>query len=410
MHEVWKRNLGYKIVSLLLAILFWLWVTNAYSTSTQTLNGDQSFDVELRAKNLPANSMVMTKLPLVRVRLKGTNTTVNVQELYTYVDLAGATPGENQYPIHMDPIPGIEIMEVNPQTVSISIDTVQEKMLPVQPKISGNPAEGLKVGEPIIKPSVVNVRGPGSVLAGLDKVVVELNVEEATDSVTKSLPILFRDKEGQGIFGPDPSIQTLIASPSSVEVIVPIMAKESANKTIPLKVTSQGNPAEGMSLRSLEVVPDRVQIWGKPELLKGIDVLNLGTIDISGLSQDKTFPIPSEKISLPSGVSFSPGTNFTVVASIGQASKSKTMTGMTVEVKNIPNDLVLEQVPIKIDITVEAIPEILDALTSEEISLWVDANGQAEGNYENVKVFWQLPPGVEMVSEPTVSYRLKVKG
>lgn len=409
MNEVWKRNLGYKIVSLLLAILFWLWVTNTYPTSTQTLDGDQPLTVGLQIKNLPANSIVMTKLPSVKVRLKGTNPSVNVNDLYTYVDLSGATPGEHQFEVKMDPIPGIEIVEMNPKTVNLSIDTVQEKMLPVQPIISGTPAEGMQVGESIIKPSVVNVRGPGSVLAGLDKVVVEMNIAEAADSMTKSLPILFRDKQGQSIFGPDPSIQTLIASPSSVEVIVPIMAKETASKTIPLNVTSQGEPAAGMSLRSLQAVPDRVQVWGNPEALKAFDALKLGTVDITGLAADKTFLITSEKVSLPAGLSFGPGTSFTVLASIGKVPQSKTITGMTVEVRNIPSDLVVEQVPSKMDITVEAIPEVLDTLTASQISLWVDATGQAEGSYADVKAFWQLPSGVKMISIPNVSYTLKAK-
>ncbi|AHF06049.1 CdaR family protein [Desulfitobacterium metallireducens] len=407
MNEVWKRNLGYKIVSLLLAILFWLWVTN--SPSTQTLIGDQTLTVPLVTKNLPVNSMVMTKLPSVRVRLQGTNSSVNVKDLYAYVDLTGTTPGEHQYTIQMDAIPGIQIVELTPQTINLTIDTVQEKMLPVQTNISGTPAEGMQVGEPIIKPSVVNVRGPGSVLAGLDKVVVEMNVAEATDSITKSLPILFRDKQGQSIFGPDPSIQTLIASPSSVEVIVPIMAKETASKTIPLTVTSQGEPAVGMSLRSLQTIPDRVQVWGKPEALKDFDVLTLGTVNITGLAEDKTFQIPSDKVSLPAGISLSPGTTFNVLASIGKAPQSKTMTGMTVDVRNIPSALVLAQVPNKVDITIEAIPEVLDTLTASQISLWVDASGQAEGSYENVKAFWQLPSGVKMTSTPNVSYSLKAK-
>ncbi|MEA4900695.1 YbbR-like domain-containing protein [Desulfitobacterium sp.] len=409
MHEVLKRNLGYKIVSLLLAILFWLWVTNTNTTPTQTLNGDQTLTVTLVTKNIPSNSIVMTKLPSVRVRLKGNNPSVNVNDLYTYVDLSGADPGEHQYTIQMDPIPGVQIVELTPKTVNLTIDTVQEKMLPVQANITGTPAEGLMAGEPIIKPSIVNVRGPGSVLAGLDKVTVEMSIAEATESVTKSLPIMFRDKQGQSIFSSAPNMETLFASPGSVEVIVPIMAKDAASKTIPVSIKSEGEPAVGMNLRSLQAVPDRVQVWGKPGDLNAINALDLGTVSIAGLSENKTFQINSEKVNLPAGVSMSSGTNFTVVASIGKAAQTKTLTDMNVEVRNIPNELVLDQPPGKIEITVEAIPEILNQLTAGQILLWVDAAGQAEGSHSDVKVYWQLPSGVKMISTPSVSYSLKVK-
>lgn len=409
MHEVIKRNLGYKIVSLLLAILFWLWVTNQNQASSQTLNGDQTLTVPLVTKNLPVNSMVMTKLPSVRVRLQGSNPSVNVKDLYAYIDLSGTTPGEHPYDVKMDPIPGVQIKELTPQQVTLHIDTVQEKMLPVQANISGSPAEGKEVGNPILKPSVVNVRGPGSVLSTLDKVVVEVNVSGATDTVSKSLPVLFRDKAGQVIFGPDPSIETLISSPGSVDMMIPIIAKGSASKMIPVRVISKGDPATGMVLRSLQAVPDRVQVWGTPEALKGFDGLNIGPVDLTGLTENKTFPISSDKVSLPAGVSFGPGTQFTVAATIGKAPQNKTFTGLSVTVKNIPNDLVFDGAPGNVDVTVNALPEILNTLTPDQISLWVDATGQVAGSHADTKVFWQLPPGVEMVTAPNVTYSLKAK-
>lgn len=409
MHEVFKRNLGYKIVSLLLAILFWLWVTNTSTGSNVSLDGDQPLTVPLITKNLPANSVVMTKLPPVRVRLQGTNPSVNVKDLVAYVDLSGTTPGEHNYPIKMDAIPGIQIMELNPQSVTLNIDTVQEKMLPVQANVSGTPAEGKEAGNLIIKPSIVNVRGPGSILVTLDKVIVNVNIAGASDSFTKSLPVLFRDKKGEIIFNPDPSIETLTASPSSVDVIVPIIAKGSASKTIPIKVSGKGDPAAGMSLRSLQVVPDRVQVWGTTDALKGLDVLDLGTVDLTGLTEDKSIQIAGDKVSLPSGVTFEPGTSFTVVASIGKSAQSKTITGVPVSVKNISGDLVLDQAPGNVDVTVEGVPEVLNALTANQIILWVDATGQAAGTHSDVKAFWQLPSGVRMVSVPNVSYSLKAK-
>ncbi|WP_425805194.1 YbbR-like domain-containing protein [Desulfitobacterium sp. Sab5] len=409
MHEVFKRNLGYKIVSLLLAILFWLWVTNTSTGSSVSLDGDQTLTIPLVTQNVPANSVVMTKLPSVRVRLQGTNPSVNVKDLFAYVDLSGAKPGEHNFAIKMDAIPGIQIMELNPQNITLNIDTVQEKMLPVQASVSGTPAEGKEVGNLIIKPSVVNVRGPGSVLAALDKVVVNVNIAGVSDSFAKSLPVLFRDKKGDLIFNPDPNIEIMNATPNSVDVVVPILPKGSASKTIPIKVTSKGDPAAGMSLRSLQVVPDRVQVWGTTDALKNIDVLDLGTVDLTGLTEDKSIQISGGKVSLPNGITFGPGTNFTVVASIGKSAQSKTISGVPVTVKNVPSDLVLDQSPGSVDVTVEGLPEVLNTLTASQISLWVDANGQTAGIHSDVKPYWQLPSGVQMVSVPNVSYSLKGK-
>lgn len=408
MHEMLKRNLGYKVVSLVLAVLFWLWVTS--QGTSQTLDRDQTLTIPLVTKNLPANSIIMTKLPSVRVSLQGVNPSVNVKDLYAYVDLTGSKPGEQDYEVKMDSIPNIKILELTPNRVNLQLDTVQEKMLPVQLNLTGVPAEGKEVGEAVLKPNVVNVRGPGTLLASVDKVLIEASVTGATETVQVSRPVLFRDKAGQAIFGPDPSVETLTANPGSVDIIVPILSKGLGNKMVPLKVLSQGTPAEGMIVRSLQVVPDGVQVFGAPEVLKGFESLNLGPIDLKGITEDKTFEISSDKVSLPSGVSFGAKTNFTVIAKVGKAAQTKTLTGIPVVIKNVPADLEVEQAVPAVDITVQALPEVLGKLTGDQISLWVDASGLTAGNYPDSKVFWQLPAGVEMTSVPKVTYSLKAKG
>lgn len=410
MNEMLKRNLGYKVISLVLAILFWLWVTSTSQGASKTLDRDQTLTIPLVTKNLPANSIIMTKLPSVRVSLQGVNPSVNVKDLYAYVDLTGSKPGEQEYEVKMDPIPNIKITELTPNRVTLQLDTVQEKMLPVQLSLTGVPAEGKEVGEAILKPDVVNVRGPGTLLASVDKVLVEVSVAGATETVRVNRPVLFRNKAGQAIFGPDPSVETLTANPGSVEIIVPILPKGLGNKMIPIKVLSKGTPAEGMIVRSLQTIPDGVQVFGAPEALKGFDMLNIGPVDLTGITEDKTFEISSDRVSLPNGVSFGAKTNFTVIAKVGKAVQTKTLTGIPVMIKNVPTDLEVEQAVPKLDITVQALPEVLDKLTADQISLWVDASGLLAGNHPDSKVFWQLPAGVEMTSVPRVTFSLKAKG
>jgi YbbR domain-containing protein len=407
MRELLKRNLGYKIISLILAILFWLWVTN--QGSSKTLELDQTLTIPLVTKNLPVNSIIMTKLPSVRVRLQGVNPSVNVKDLYAYVDLTGGSPGDKDYEIKMDPIPNIKVLELTPSRINLQLDTVQEKMLPIKLNLLGSPAEGKEVGDAVLKPNVVNVRGPGKLLESVDKVLVDVNVTGATDTIQVSRPVLFRDQAGQPIYGPDPSVQTMIATPGSVDVIVPILSKGLANKMIPLKVLTKGTPVEGMAVRSIQTVPEGVQVFGNPEVLRGFDALNLGPIDISGIAADKTFEVSSDKVSLATGVTFGARTNFTIIVKVGQIAQGKTLTGVPVVIKNVTEGLELEQTSLVVDITVKALPEMLNNLTPSQINLWVDASGLTKGSYPDSKVYWQLPVGVEMVSVPKVTFSLKDK-
>lgn len=405
MHKIFRRNLGVKVISFLFAILFWLFVMN--QASSETLIGEQTLTIPLVASGLPQNMVVMTRLPLVRVRLQGINPSANIKDLYAEINLSDGTPGEHIYTIKVNTPPGTKVLDLQPPDVKLQIDNVQEKAVPVEGVVSGNPAEGYQAGSPFIKPSAVNVRGPSSILSALDKVTVEISAAGAKDTIQISRPVSFRDKEGKLIFGPNPSVDILSASPDSVDVIVPIIAKGLSSKMIPLRVTSEGSPAQGKVLRSLVPSPASVQILGTTEALKGFDFLSLGPVDISNLTEDKVFQIPIEKVTLPAGVSFPNGTNLSVIVQIGSGPVQKGISGVPVQIRNIGTGLDIDQAPSPIDIVLEGLPEILNKLTLDQIQLWVDASGQEAGSYADIKVYWQLPPGVTMTTTPQVSYSLK---
>lgn len=406
MREILQRNLGYKIISLVMALLLWLWVTNQNQT-TQGVNGDQTLTIPLVLRNQPSNIIVMTKLPPVRVRLQGNNPNINVKDLFAYVDLTGSTPGEHSYNIQMDPQPQIKVLDLQPANLNLQLDSVQEKVMPVQVNITGSQAEGFETGNPIVRPASVNVRGPGSILNVLNKAIVEISINGATETIQASSPILFRDKNGKPVYGPDPSMDVLSAFPSSVDVVIPVQPKGLSSKDIPLKVITKGTPAQGMIVRSMIPTPSSVQVFGQPAALKGFDSLNIGPVDVTNLSEDKIFPISSDKVALPSGVTFAAPTTFNVVVQIGPGPVDKTISNFPVVVKNIPTGLDQDQPIQPINITVRGLPETIGNLTPDKIQLWVDASGLAEGNYPNTQVYWQLPPGVDMPNPPKVTLSLK---
>ena len=406
MHNLFRRNLGVKIISFLFAILFWLFVMS--QGTTDMLTGEQQ-TIPLVARGVPQNMVLMSGLPSVRVRLQGINPSANIKDLYAQIDLSGGAPGELTYDIKVNPPAGTRVVDIQPANIKLTLDTVQEKTVSVGAIVTGNPAEGYQLGTPYTKPSAVNVRGPSSILGALDKVTVEISATGATGTIQVSRPVSFRDKEGKPIFGPDPSADILSSYPSSVDVIAPVMTKGLSSKMIPLKVTSNGTPAQGKVLRSLVASPPSVQVLGTTKALQGFDALNLGPVDISNLTEDKTFQIPVNKVTLPSGVSFQDGTTLSVIAQIGAGTIQKKISGVVVEVRNIGTGLVINKPAPPVDIEVEGLSDILNPLTPDQIQLWVDATGQVAGSYADAKVYWQLPSGVTMPTAPQVSYSLKAQ-
>ncbi|NMA69089.1 MAG: hypothetical protein GX958_06700 [Desulfitobacterium sp.] len=406
MKEMFQRNLGYKAASLVLAILFWLWVTS--QSPSQVLNPNETLTLSVVAKNLPANHVVMTKLPSVRVKLEGYNPSVNVNELYAYVDLADSIPGEHEYEVKMSPIPNITIKDISPSVIEVDIDTLEESIFPVSLELTGEPAEGSQLGKPIIRPESVNVRGPSRLLSQIDKVLVELNIARASQTVQMFLPVVFRDEDDLPIYGPDPSMEMITASPSSVEIIVPIVAKGMESKRIPLSASTVGNPAEGMEVRSITVLPDGAEVYGSEEDLAKVEVVSIGSVDIGGISKTTTFEVSSDRVSLPRGLTFASRMSFSVLVEVGPTIQEKTLYNVPITLRNIDPDLELKDPLPGISVTIKGYPEVLSDINSEKINIWLDAKGQKEGEHQG-KFYWQLPSGVDMVSIPNVVYTLVPK-
>jgi len=377
--------------------------------SPETITGEQTLTIPLVASGVPQNMVLMTRLPSVRVRLQGINPSASIKDLYAEIDLSKGAPGELTYDVKVNAPTGTNVVDKQPANLKLTLDTVQEKTVPVGVVVTGNPADGYQLGTPYTKPSAVNVRGPSSILRALDKVTVDVSATGVNETVQVSRPVSFRDKEGKPIFGPDPSADVLSAYPSSVDVIVPVMTKGLSSKMIPLKVTSNGAPAQGKVLSSLIASPASAQVLGTTQALQGFDVLSLGPVDINNLTEDKTFQIPTNKVTLPPGVSFIEGTNLSIIAQIGPGTIQKAIPKVEVQIRNIGTGLVVDQPAPPVDITVEGLSDILTKLTPDQIQLWVDASGQAAGSFADPKVYWQLPPGVTMPTTPKVSYSLKAQ-
>lgn len=406
MRDIIRRNLGYKVVSLVLAIIFWLWITSQVEPTG--LFGKQTLNVPLVTYNQPPNLVVVSNIPTISVRLDNDKQSqgISVKDLFAYVDLQDAVAGEHSYQVFMDVPEGVKLEDISPKNVVLRLDTVKDKIVPVIVNVVGTPAGGFVAGQPLITPPVVNVRGPMSIVEKLENVVVDVNVSGMKESMEGFRPVTFKDIQGKGIFAPDPNLDSLKSFPDTVEVVVPIYPKGTASKTVPLKVASTGVPAQGSALRMLAPLPSQVQLLGEEEALKGIQYISLGTVDVSGLSSNKVVDISLSSIKLPEGVSFSEGTKLSVMIYIGPSSIEKIIKGIPVGINNIPQGLTAEAIP-SIDLKVTGYPDILDDLKPGDITAWVDASDLKAGTYSDTIVHWKAPSGVAILNVPKVELVLK---
>jgi len=162
----WLRsNTGLKIIALVLAICTWCFV-NHITSDSRTING---VPLEVRVK--PGLTALKTSVSSVNVTVRGTREDVRQvtrQDLSAMVDL---THDARRGLISVDLTPRaiqhsrrVQVTEVDPREVTVNVDEIIERELPVQPEFTGELPPGLAIERVITKPEKIEAKGPKTLL------------------------------------------------------------------------------------------------------------------------------------------------------------------------------------------------------------------------------------------------------
>ncbi len=171
LRDLWLRltaNPAYKLLSLLLALSAWLYVQS-----------DTVVEGKLRVPVLwlvPADLGSVEPLPgTVTLQIQGTRIAMrNAQEAAPQLVMELDQLGQGSHTLELFPEavtglpPGIEVVEVSPGSLRVTLDEQVNRRVPVVAEAVGEPAPGFHVDGIVIDPSVVEVRGPRTVIRTVD--------------------------------------------------------------------------------------------------------------------------------------------------------------------------------------------------------------------------------------------------
>jgi YbbR domain-containing protein len=193
------RNLGLKIASLLLALLFYAHVVTDQQRESKVLVG-----VSLTGL---ADTLAIAGEPLAKVavmvrgkwkdliRLGLTNTSLSI-------DLAGASPGRFQRSISVDDVReraipaeltrSLDVTEVlDPRTIDITIDPKRSRAVLIAPRVAGSPAPGYEIsGEAEVEPDSARVEGAASAVAKRDTLyTLPVDITGEREKIQRQVPL-----------------------------------------------------------------------------------------------------------------------------------------------------------------------------------------------------------------------------
>jgi YbbR domain-containing protein len=266
------RHLGLKILAIALATVLWLTVAGEHVV-------ERSLRAPLAVRNLPAALEIVGDLPAaVDVRVRGSSaqlSRIDPGEVVAMVDLTNARIGTRLFHLRTDEVRvpyGIEVAQVMPPTLSLTVEKSLRRTVPIVPATDGDPAPGFVIGRMVAEPSTVEIEGP------------ESKVKEVSSATTEPLEIDGKNERVRDVV-------TVGVSDSSVRLVQPVSATVVVEITpAPVEREVPGVPVHwrnlGAGLASPRIVPEvaKVTIRGSRDALgkvspDGIDAF----VDLSGL-------------------------------------------------------------------------------------------------------------------------------
>ena len=190
MKKVFLENLGFKIVSVLLAVMLWFFVTSRGQS-------EMSIDVPLEYKNIPAGlEIVNHSMKTVTLNIKGQERfmkNIRLSDIRVPLDLSKAKKGEGIYYIdrHDIRLPrSISIMNINPASVRITTEETMTKTVRVLPLFTGEPARGHYIKSVEVSPQYVVIEGVRSEIMKIGSIKTEpLDISGYRETTTQTLKL-----------------------------------------------------------------------------------------------------------------------------------------------------------------------------------------------------------------------------
>lgn len=176
-----------QILALLFAILAWVLVN-----SGQTVQQRRS--IRLQYVQVPRD-LIFQKNPIKEVKVDLTGSLYRLRgipddDLIYSVDLSAARPGMNRVELELDSLRlpfDIEATHLNPRSFNVYLEEMSGQSLKLKPMPLGRPKDGFQVGTIKVKPDVISVIGPKSVLSKLTELEVEVNLSNRELSFSETI-------------------------------------------------------------------------------------------------------------------------------------------------------------------------------------------------------------------------------
>lgn len=400
LNDLITKNLGWKILSIILAVLLWIIVINSQDPVDSKEFKAVPVQIQNADKITSQNKYIDYKEgKTVNITLRGkrkaldklTKSDIIATADMELISLTGAVP------IQIEAGEDFQVIDKKPTHLMVNLEDIITIQRNVEYTFEGDPAQNYMTKDVSLTPNNIEITGPASKIGKVRKVEVAINVEDAKEGITLLAEPKIYDYDGVEIIGLEKNVD-------KVEVNVPIYKK----KIIPVQYTIEKDMEPNYVLTDYKIAPDKITVIGEPDQIDTMESVVLPPISLKGLTEDTTLEYDIKKL-LPEGITLWSNEN-TIQVGLTIEKEIEVTMYLPVEsltVKSLPEGMQFRFVTEEdIPVTLQAVEETINALTSDSLVGTVDLKGLDIGIHE-MPVDLLLPYDVRLAAaQPSIQIEL----
>jgi YbbR domain-containing protein len=193
MFKLLTENWTLKIISLIFALLLWMFIMGERRLEV-------GYRVPLELQNIPKSLMIANEVPsLVDVRVSGPRTLqmkVSPNDISIIVDLTDLKPGLTTFKRLEERLnlpSGLRVTRLSPSFIDLKLERIKQKQVPVKIALIGEPTTGFKVVSVKAVPDEVIIEGAETELKSVSEVTTEeVDLKGVNEGFSLIVPLVHR--------------------------------------------------------------------------------------------------------------------------------------------------------------------------------------------------------------------------
>jgi YbbR domain-containing protein len=379
------HNWPLKVAAVGLAAL--LYVALALSQNSKEWRGQVAIDVRNQPSAVLTNGVQFVTSIRYFAPVDVANR-VTGDDFSAWIDLSNAdatTTTDVSVDVHLtSPDPEVQIVDWTPKRISVHLDPLREKVVPVQVD-EGTKPPGLEVRDPVVDTSQVTVSGTQSTVSQVVAAVAKVRIDPAGLMIDQEVDLVPVDARGE-------TVSQVHLAPSSVRVTI-LVGSKLQSRALPVNPIVTGTPGTGFELDSVDFSPLLVTVEGDATTITALTKIDTKPLSVSGATADVSQTLG---LDLPDGITVIGSSTIQITAHIAVTTGTRTFS-VGIVLSGAHDDRTYALSTDQVLVTLGGSAAALAGIQGTTLVVTADVDALGVGGH-NVALKATLPAGITLVA------------